>query len=87
MRAARIACTVGGIFSSPSDLVSFIVAVAHQRAFIEQHLHRLFHEKRVALGLFYDQSFQRSSSLPSPSSADSISSALSLPSGSSRSCV
>ena len=60
MRAARIPCTVGGILRSRiSGLVSFTDAVAHQRTFVEQHLHRLFHEERVALGLLDDHALER----------------------------
>ena len=81
-------CTVGGIFSSPSGRVSLHrAAVADQRALVEQHLHRLFHEERIALGALDDHPLERRTSTPSPSSADSISSALSLPSGSSRNWV
>ena len=48
-------------------------AVAHQRTVIEQHLHRLFHEKRIALGPFDDKAFERTRSWPSPNNAVSIS--------------
>ncbi len=40
-------------------LGEFYGSVAHQRALIKQHLHSLFHEKRVALGLFNNQPLQR----------------------------
>ena len=33
--------------------------VAHQRALVEQHLYRLFHEERIALGLLDDQALER----------------------------
>ena len=38
--------------------MSLTAAIAHQRAFIEQHLHRLFHEKRIALGAFDDEALE-----------------------------
>ena len=59
MRAARISCTVGGIFNSLIGLVRCVVAITHQRAFIEEHLHRLFHEERIALGLLDDHALER----------------------------
>ena len=58
MRDARIACTVGGIFNSREWLRELHRAVAHQRSLIEQHLHRLFHEERVALGLLDDYALE-----------------------------
>ena len=60
MRAARIPCTVGGIFSALSDRGELHRgAIADQRTLVQQHLHRLFHEERVALGLLGDQSLER----------------------------
>ena len=87
MREARIACTVGGIFNSASGLTSLMLPLRTSAPSSSSTSTDLFHEERVALGLLDDQALERRQLQPSPSSDESISSALSLPSGSSRNCV
>ena len=58
IRAARIDCTVDGILrlvQRPRQLYS---AVAHQRAFVEQHQYGFFHEERVSAGALDDQALE-----------------------------
>ena len=51
--------TVDGISIDVERPRELHVAVAHQRSLFEQHLHRLLHEERIALGALDNQSLER----------------------------
>ena len=88
IRAARIACTVGGIFNSPQRLDEFDTAPSRTSAPSSSSTCTVSSMKN---GLPSVRSIMMRLSArisgPSPISAVSISSALSLPNGSSRNCV
>ena len=87
MRAARIACTVGGILSWLSGLVSFTVPLRTSAPSSSSTCTVSSMKNGLPSVFSMIRRLRDSSSLPSPSKALSISSALSLPSGSSRNCV
>ena len=51
-------CTVGGRRNCESERVNLHCAIAHQRALVEQRLHHLLDEERIALGALDNQSLE-----------------------------
>jgi hypothetical protein len=72
---------------SLSGLASFTGPVAHQNALFEEGLDHLLHEEGIAFGELDDESLERGHFPVSPTSAVSISLALSLPNGKPELCV